>query len=104
MSALLSVADARKMIIDKFESVESELISLGDASGRVLSESIVSGIDLPLFPNSSMDGYAVRSIEVKGASIDEPVQLDVVADIPAGLVSQIPVGEGQTSRIMTGAP
>mgnify|MGYP001820318953 FL=1 len=104
MSALLSVADARKMIIDKFESVESVLISLGDASGRVLSESIVSGIDLPLFPNSSMDGYAVRSIEVKGASIDEPVQLDVVADIPAGLVSQIPVGEGQTSRIMTGAP
>lgn len=100
----MSVDDARKRIIEKFEPLETEYISLDEAAGRVLSEPIVSGIDLPLFPNSSMDGYAVRSIDIAGASRDKPIQLNVVDDIPAGKVSHVSVDKGQTSRIMTGAP
>jgi molybdopterin molybdotransferase len=101
---LLSVYDARNLIVDKFSPLGKEMISLGETPGRVLAESISSRIDLPLFPNSSMDGFAVRSIDVAGASIDNPRQLDVVDDIPAGKVSLVAIDEGQTSRIMTGAP
>jgi molybdopterin molybdotransferase len=101
---LLSVTDARKLIIKNFKPLESEQIFLGDAAGRVISEPIKSGIDLPLFPNSSMDGYALRSIDIQDASVDKPVELLVVDDIPAGKISSVEISMGQTSRIMTGAP
>ena len=104
MSSLLSVDEAKKKIIDKFTTLEAETIPLNAAAGRVLAENIVSGIDLPLFPNSSMDGFAVRSIDVECATYDKQKTLKIVDDIPAGKVSLVTIEEDQTSRIMTGAP
>jgi molybdopterin molybdotransferase len=84
--------------------LESELIPLSEAAGRILAEGVESGIDLPLFTNSSMDGFAVRSSDVSNASQDHPVALFVVEDIPAGKSPSVRLAENQTSRIMTGAP
>ena len=85
MSSLLSVDEAKRKIIEKFSALEAETIPLNIAAGRVLAENVISGIDLPLFPNSSMDGFAVRSIDVVGATNDKPKTLKV-----AGL-SLVPV-------------
>ncbi len=51
-----------------------------------------------------MDGFAVRSADVASADQEQPVILEVVADVPAGRVSPVGVHKGQAVRIMTGAP
>jgi molybdopterin molybdotransferase len=56
------------------------------------------------FDNSPMDGYAVRAADVAAATPETPVVLRVVDYIPAGNLPRVPVGEGEASRIMTGAP
>jgi molybdopterin molybdotransferase len=77
-----------------------ELVSLNAASGRVLADDVVSGIDVPVFSNSAMDGYAVRFAETATA----PVALRVVGDVAAGSPADPSAGPGECVRIMTGAP
>jgi molybdopterin molybdotransferase len=101
---LISVADALQELLSAFDPLESEPIPLAEASGRVLYDGVRSGIDLPLFTNSSMDGFAVRANDVSNAGEKNPVTLSVVEDIPAGKFPTLGVAENQASRIMTGAP
>lgn len=101
---MISVNEALQQLLASFHPLESELIPLSEAAGRILAEGVESGIDLPLFTNSSMDGFAVRSSDVSNASQDHPVALFVVEDIPAGKSPSVRLAENQTSRIMTGAP
>jgi molybdopterin molybdotransferase len=75
-----------------------------DARGCVLAEDVTAPWDLPPFDNSSMDGYAVHSTDVAGATSVEPSVLPVVGDIPAGSPELDRIPPGQTARIMTGAP
>jgi molybdopterin molybdotransferase len=72
--------------------------------GRVLAEEIVSDINVPPFNNSAMDGFAVRSADVSGASMEMPVGLRVVGTVAAGYVAAMCVEPGTAIRIMTGAP
>ncbi len=101
---MISVSEALQELLSAFHPLESETISLSDAAGRVLYDGIRSGIDLPLFTNSSMDGFAVRAHDVSEASRNNPVELSVVEDIPAGKNPTHTLAQNQTSRIMTGAP
>ena len=101
---MLSVADARARILDHFQPVGTETIGLADGAGRVLAEAIVAAHNLPPFDNSSMDGYAVRTGELDGASDERPVILPVSADIPAGGGIPAPLAVGSVARITTGAP
>jgi molybdopterin molybdotransferase len=84
--------------------VGKELVPLNEAAGRVISEEIKSDIDLPLFTNSSMDGFALRAEDVKGAKPEIPASLSIVEDIPAGKRPTVEIRKNQASRIMTGAP
>jgi molybdopterin molybdotransferase len=104
VNSLLSVAEARQRLLDAFHPVETEMVQLTLAAGRVLSHEIVSEMDLPLFANSSMDGFAVRSSDVANAAHEEPVNLKVIGDVPAGTSSSVTLESGETVRIMTGAP
>jgi molybdopterin molybdotransferase len=79
-------------------------LRLLDAHGCTLSEDVTATWDLPPFTNSSMDGYAVRTDDVAGASEASPVVLPVVGDIPAGYSGALAVAPGQCARIMTGGP
>lgn len=101
---LLDVSSAQEKLLRHFAPLLGELVALGKAVGRVLAEDIYSRVDLPPFPNSSMDGFAVRTSDVVSASPATPVLLDVIEDIPAGTVPKLQVGDGKASRIMTGAP
>ncbi|MBM9466493.1 molybdopterin molybdotransferase MoeA [Nakamurella leprariae] len=85
----------------------AQLLPLAEARGRVLAEDLVAGLDLPPFPNSAMDGYAVRVSELEdraGDPIALPVSLPVSQDIPAGRTDTAPLVPGTAARIMTGAP
>jgi len=101
---LISVNEALQRLLSSFHPVQSESILLSESAGRVLYEGVKSEIDLPLFTNSSMDGFAVRSIDVSKVSKNHPVTLSIVEDIPAGKIPSIHLEENQSSRIMTGAP
>ena len=102
--SLLSVAEARERILSHFQPVAAESLPLVECASRVLARDVTASTDLPLFDNSSMDGFALRAADVAGAAPDSARTLRVVADIPAGSHPTISLVEGQAARIMTGAP
>ena len=79
-------------------------LQLLDAHGCILAETVTADVDLPPFDNSSVDGYAVRSADLVGATSSTPVSLPVVGDIAAGSQATYTVQPGLCVRIMTGAP
>ena len=105
-SIVLSFEDARRIVEEQAALVRAgavESVDLLAASGRVLAEPVLADRDLPPFPRSTRDGYAVRSTDLSQL----PATLDVIGEIKAGAnLEQIPpnVGTGQTVSIMTGAP
>lgn len=92
--------ELRSEILDGLRRLSTEIVSYRQALGRVAAESLVSPADVPPFPNSAMDGFAVRSEDVATPG----ALLEIVADVPAGQVADVSVGTGQAIRIMTGAP
>lgn len=100
---LLSVKAARRRIVKNLYPVGTENVPLARGLGRILAADIPS-IDLPLFDNSSVDGFAVRASDLVSASPSTPRKLKLVADIPAGTVSSVRLQAGEAARIMTGAP
>lgn len=104
MAGLLSVREARGRLLEKFKHKAIEIVPLSRAGGRVLGEAAVAQDDYPYFANSSMDGFAVRSVDLTENEPGEGWQLEVVADIPAGKPSAREIGPGEAARIMTGAP
>ncbi|NNC12257.1 molybdopterin molybdotransferase MoeA [Planctomonas sp. JC2975] len=79
-------------------------LPLRDALGLVLAETLESRLDIPVFDNSAMDGYAVHRDDVLQATPAAPVTLRVTGDIPAGSALDPGIDSGETVRIMTGAP
>lgn len=82
----------------------AERVTLDEALGRVLADNLTSDVNVPPFANSSMDGFAVRAVDVAAAQTEAPVTLAVVMDIPAGTAPARVLEAGQAARIMTGAP
>ncbi len=87
----------------KLKPLGVEYVDLLDAYGRVLAEDIYSPIDHPPFDRSTVDGYAVRSIDVAGADDLHPVRLKIKGSVEVGVYPDISVGEGEAVEIATGA-
>ncbi|MDQ3556085.1 MAG: molybdopterin molybdotransferase MoeA [Gemmatimonadota bacterium] len=100
----LGVGEARERILRTVLPLPAEWRPLEEALGRVLAEPLVSPIDLPLWDNSAMDGFATRADDVRGATPQKPRALRVVDDIPAGGFPSRTLQPGEAARIMTGAP
>ena len=76
---------------------------LDECLGLTLASDAPARIPVPPFTNSAMDGFAVRRVDVAGASPEHPVRLPVIADVPAGDPAATPLRPGTAERIMTGA-
>ena len=100
---LISVAEHRATLAALVAPTRVERLPLADCLGLALAEDLTAPIALPPFDNSAMDGYAVRASELSGASADNPVELPVAEDVPAGRVDSPPLRPGTVHRIMTGA-
>ena len=97
---LMSLDDALKTLLAHIKPLTTlESVATLDADGRILAQDVVSGLQVPAFDNSSMDGYAVRSADVAQAG----VELAVTQRIAAGHLGA-PLLPGQAARIFTGAP
>ncbi|NIA25216.1 MAG: molybdopterin molybdenumtransferase MoeA [Gammaproteobacteria bacterium] len=92
--------EAQREILAAVGSLDSVRVPLKEARGLVLAEPIQAPHDVPPFPNSAMDGYAVRAADLE----EIPVQLRVIEDVPAGSVPTRKVEPGAAVKIMTGAP
>ena len=79
-------------------------LPLTAATGATLREPVRAALDIPVFDNSAMDGFAVRFADVAHASPENPAILRVVADLPAGTSDDPPLAPGEAARIMTGSP
>ena len=101
--AMLSVTEARERILSRFQATAEESIPLIECANRVLAVDIAAAHDLPLFDNSAMDGFALRSVDSRSAAAASPLTLSVVADIPAGSAPRVTLAQGEAARIMTGA-
>ena len=99
---MLEEAQERLMKIKMKE--ETETVWVTEALGRVCAENIYAVMDQPPFPRSPLDGYAVRSLDTAGASRENPVRLNVIEHICAGMYPKLKIGPGEAARIMTGAP
>jgi molybdopterin molybdotransferase len=100
---LLSVTEARQKLLADFRAVQKIDIDIEHATGYVLANDVKATYDYPLFNNSSMDGFAVRAEDLQYASRENPAQLKIVEDIPAGAVPVKEIHPGEAARIMTGA-
>jgi molybdopterin molybdotransferase len=100
----LDIGDALRIMLEQVDPLDTEPVTLDNAYGRTLALPVVSPIDQPPWDNSAMDGFAVLSGDVRGATAAAPAVLEVVEDIPAGAMPQHAVEPGHASRIMTGAP
>ncbi|MCW2748095.1 MAG: molybdopterin molybdenumtransferase MoeA, partial [Nocardioidaceae bacterium] len=87
--------------IGPLEAYDQPLI---ESLGLPLVEDITATTDLPRFDNSAMDGYAVRSADLIGATPHSPVTLPVVGSVAAGSARPFAMSAGAAVKIMTGAP
>ena len=108
-SNVLSFEDARRVVEQQAALARAsrdsamESVELLAAAGRVLAEPVSADRDLPPFPRSTRDGYAVRSADLS----QPPATLEVIGEIRAGETLEkihSNIGAGQTVSIMTGAP
>lgn len=95
---------ARDLLLEEAAPVDTERIPLEECGGRVLAEAVRAAEDVPPFPRSPYDGYAIWAGDTAGASEEKPVTLRILEEIPAGGVPSRPVTRGTAVKILTGAP
>ena len=95
MTPLLTVDEALARVLACAAPLPVERVQLDHAAGRILAEGVVSPVDLPPFPSSSMDGYAVRAADLPGV-------LRVVGRVAAGRPEPRSLAAGEAIEISTG--
>lgn len=94
---MISVNEAKQIIMQSAFPKKSAVIALSEAFGLVTSEDVIASTDIPNFAQSSMDGYALKFE-------DRNQSLSVIGKMPAGATRQLKIENGEATRIFTGAP
>jgi molybdopterin molybdotransferase len=104
MAAVISVEEARDRILSRIAVLGTERVDLLAARERVLAADVVASRDIPPWPNSSMDGYALRAEDTERARVGAPARLAIGGRVAAGKVADRSLQAGEAFRIFTGAP
>ena len=96
MDSLLTFEEAQERVLAAARPLPAEAVAVAEAAGRVTAEDACAAVDLPPFPSSAMDGYAVRAADLPGG-------LRVVGESAAGSPFGGSVGSGEAVAISTGA-
>jgi len=104
VSEMISLENARELVLSAVRPLPAERAALLDAVGRIAACDVVSDMDVSPFSHAAMDGFALRSSQIGHATAKNPVRLRVAAEVAAGDFFDGSVGEGECVRIMTGAP
>lgn len=98
MDVAITLEEAQRFVIERTAKLEAERVPIERAFGRVLSQAAAAHCDLPPFPSSAMDGYAVRAEDITTL----PVSLSLAGAAPAGSPSDRALGPGEAIAISTG--
>ena len=101
---MLTVVEAREIILSAVRTRPAQAAPLMEALDCVLAQDVASPINLPLWDNSAVDGYAVHSSDVADANENSPIHLRVAATVPAGTATGARQEPQTCARIFTGAP
>jgi molybdopterin molybdotransferase len=91
----LPLEDAQRLVLERVRPLAAEWVAVDRAAGRVLAEPARALVDLPPFPSSAMDGFALRAADVPG-------RLPIVFRIAAGRPAPRPLAAGEAMAIATG--
>ena len=97
---MISVEEARNIILRNLEALPPEKVYLEEALGRYLATDIISDREIPPWDNSAMDGYAIHCEGV----VSKGTRLRIAYEIPAWSLPKGPFGNDEAVKIMTGAP
>jgi molybdenum cofactor synthesis domain-containing protein len=103
---LATFDEAKRVIAEKLrlKPLGEEELPLLNAHNRVLSENVVSELDIPPFNRSTVDGFAVKAKDTFGAEETQPAKLTVKGAVSAGEPPELNISKGETAEIVTGAP
>ncbi|MGH7884588.1 MAG: molybdopterin molybdotransferase MoeA [Thermodesulfobacteriota bacterium] len=99
---MINVGKAKKLVIKNSKPLDAISINVIESDGYVLAEDLKSKVDLPLFNNSAMDGFAIKHADSVDAAIKNPLKLQIIATIKAGDSPKIRLKKGGAVKIMTG--
>lgn len=100
MKIMIELEEALELVLSRIRPLETECVPITAAYRRVLARDVSSEIDHPPFERSPLDGYAYRATTGDA----QPLQLKVVSEIPAGILSERVIAPGEAAKIFTGAP
>jgi len=97
---------AKKLLIAQLnpEPLGTEKIPLTKAYSRILSEDVITKVNIPPFDRSTVDGFAVRAEDIYEAEENKPTILSIIGTINVGEPPKIEIRKNQTVEIVTGAP
>jgi len=101
----IELEEAQEILLGTVKKLKVESDVLENTCGKVLAEDVYAPLNVPGFPRSPFDGFALRAWDTKGASPQKPVKIKIIDEIRAGDIRQIrhiPLGCGV--KILTGAP
>ena len=93
---LITVDQALELILQHTQVLATERLKLNQALNRYLAEDIYSGINLPLFSQSAVDGYALCT----QSAIEPESEFQLIGEIRAGQQDEIELQAGQAVRIL----
>jgi molybdopterin molybdotransferase len=106
MPEFLSLFTPHEAISTMFQKLmrldQIEIVSTSQSIGRILAEDLRSPSPLPSFNRSTVDGYAVQSVDTFGALDSMPTYLKVVGEVEMGSGHELEIGSGQSILIHTG--
>ena len=95
MAGLLTIEEAQRAVLARAARLDAEVVAVDEARGRVLADPAEAAVDLPPFPSSAMDGFALRAS-------DAPGRLPIVGRVAAGRPAARSLAEGEAMAIATG--
>jgi molybdopterin molybdotransferase len=101
---VLTVPEAKDIILAAAHPLPEIAAPLAETLNCVLARDVASPVNLPMWDNSSVDGYAVRASDVSDATENSPIHLHVVTEVPAGAAARVTIEPRTCARIFTGAP
>ena len=99
----IAISEAVNRVMKYAPIGEIEYVSINECDGRYLGDPVKASHDIPPFDRAPYDGFAIRAEDSIGASLDNPVEFEVIEEIGAGYIAKKEVGKFQAVRIMTGA-
>ena len=100
----ISLEEAVELMLVHSKETDTKNIPLCEAWHRIAAENLLAAESIPPFDKSAYDGYALQSADIKEASYENPVTLNIIEEIPAGKHPQFEIVPGSAAKILTGAP